>query len=54
MFLCIHISVRVSEGTGYETKERSVREGRGVDIGAIGLMGYKSRRVTEGGGPRGG
>lgn len=55
MFLCINISVRVSVGISYETKEQSVRECRGMEVGAIGLMGCKSRKeVTEGGGHRGG
>jgi hypothetical protein len=55
MFLCIHILVRVNVDIGYETKEGSVREGRGVEVGVIGLMGCKSRKeVTEGGGHRGG
>lgn len=40
-------------GMGDETKERSVREGRGVDVGVIGLMGCESRKeVTKGGGHR--
>jgi len=32
MGLCTNISVRVTVGIGYETKEGSVRGGRGVEV----------------------